>query len=125
LLDSYQGVVSKMIVERPWGTYFNIHESPKYLVKEITINPGARISLQLHHHRSEHWVCISGIACVEVADRQKWVRPGESIFIPQGVKHRLTNPGAIPLMIVEVQMGELLSEDDIVRLDDDYNRETK
>jgi mannose-6-phosphate isomerase-like protein (cupin superfamily) len=114
-----------MTVTRPWGTYFNIHESPKYLVKEITINPGARISLQFHYSRSEHWVCISGIACVEVMDKQRWVRPGESIFIPQGVKHRLTNPGVIPLVIVEVQMGELLSEDDIVRIDDDYNRTKK
>ena len=111
-----------MIVERPWGTYFNIHESPKYLVKEITINPGARISRQFHYSRSEHWVCISGMACVEVADQKKWVRPGESVFIPQGVKHRLSNPGVLPLIICEVQMGEFLSETDIVRLDDDYNR---
>jgi mannose-6-phosphate isomerase-like protein (cupin superfamily) len=111
-----------MIVERPWGTYFNIHKSSKYLVKEITISPGSRISLQLHYHRSEHWVCISGIACVEVADYKKWVRPGESVFIPQSVAHRLSNPGRIPLVIVEVQQGEKLSEDDIVRLDDDYDR---
>ena len=111
-----------MIVERPWGTYFNIHDSPKYLVKEITINPGSRISLQFHYSRSEHWVCISGMACVEVADRKKWVRPGESIFIPQCVVHRLSNHGQIPLVICEIQMGEKLDEDDIVRLDDDYNR---
>ena len=114
-----------MIIERPWGTYFNIHESDRYIVKEITINPGARISLQLHHHRSEHWVCISGIACVEVMDHQRWVRPGESVFIPQGVTHRLSNPGRIPLVICEVQMGEKLDESDIVRLDDDYDRVPK
>ena len=111
-----------MIIERPWGTYFNIRETPKYLIKEITISPGARISKQLHHHRSEHWVCISGIGCVDVMDRQRWLRPGESVFIPQGVTHRLSNPGAIPLCIVEVQQGEYLNEDDIVRIDDDYNR---
>jgi mannose-6-phosphate isomerase-like protein (cupin superfamily) len=114
-----------MIVERPWGTYFNIHESPKYLVKEITINPGARISRQFHNHRSEHWVCISGIACVEIMDHQRWLRPGDSVFIPQTVTHRLSNPGRIPLVITEIQCGEHLSEDDIVRLDDDYNRMDK
>jgi mannose-6-phosphate isomerase-like protein (cupin superfamily) len=114
-----------MIVERPWGTYFNIRETPNYIIKEITLKPAARISKQYHHHRSEHWVCTSGIACVEIADHKRWVRPGESVFIPQGVMHRLSNPGVIPLTIVEVQMGDLLSEDDIVRIDDDYNRTNK
>jgi len=85
--------------------------------------PGKKLSVQLHHHRSEHWVVVKGMACVEVDGEQYFLRQGESTFIRAGVKHRLSNPGKIGLEIVEVQLGEYLGEDDIVRFDDEYGRE--
>ncbi|WP_456488697.1 cupin domain-containing protein, partial [Caminibacter pacificus] len=109
-------------VYRPWGKYINLEDAPNFKVKIITVNPGKRLSLQKHFHRSEHWVVVSGIAEVTIGDKTFLLRPNESTYIPIGEIHRLANPGKIPLEIIEVQVGEYLSEDDIVRIEDDYGR---
>lgn len=109
-------------VHRPWGTYTVLLKGPSFQIKQITVFPGRRISLQLHHHRSEHWVVVRGMARVSNNGEQFFVRSGESTFIRAGVKHRLENPGQMPLEVIEVQNGEYLSEEDIVRFEDDYNR---
>lgn len=109
---------------RPWGQYKVLEEEKnRFKIKKITVNKGKKLSYQLHHHRSEHWIVVSGMAKVIVDDEVKFVRPGESIFFKEGQKHRLENPGKIPLEIIEVQMGQYLEEDDIVRFDDEYGRE--
>lgn len=109
---------------RPWGQYKVLEEEKnRFKIKKITVNQGKKLSYQLHHHRSEHWIVVSGMAKVIVDDEVKFVRPGESIFFKEGQKHRLENPGKIPLEIIEVQMGQYLEEDDIVRFDDEYGRE--
>ena len=110
-------------VHRPWGQYTVFLKGPTYLIKRLTIHPGSRLSLQYHHHRSEHWVIVSGTAEVTNDNETFFVRTGESTFIPAGVKHRLANPGLIPLEVIEVQNGEVLTEEDIVRIDDDFHRE--
>ncbi|HPP67281.1 MAG TPA: phosphomannose isomerase type II C-terminal cupin domain, partial [bacterium] len=93
-----------------------------YKVKEITVFPGKRLSLQKHAHRSEYWVVVKGEAIIQVGDVEYNKKPGESIFIPAGEKHRLTNKGDVPVVIIETQTGAYLGEDDIVRLEDDFNR---
>ena len=108
--------------QRPWGTYTVLEEQGNYKIKRIEVNPGHRLSLQKHHHRSEHWSVVSGSALVTCGDEHHIVNMNESTFIPVGRLHRLENPGKIPLVIIEVQSGEYLGEDDIVRLDDDYAR---
>lgn len=108
--------------ERPWGSYQVLDESSSYKIKRIEVKPGQRLSLQKHHHRSEHWIVVSGTALVTCGDQQQTINVNESTFIPIGLNHRLQNPGKIPLVIIEVQSGEYLGEDDIVRFDDDYNR---
>lgn len=108
--------------ERPWGKYTVLDENTNYKIKRIVVNPGERLSLQMHHHRSEHWIVVSGTAKVTCGDKVTTVNINESTFIPVGMNHRLENPGVIPLTIIEVQSGEYLGEDDIVRLQDDYNR---
>ncbi|NJD92313.1 MAG: cupin domain-containing protein [Geobacter sp.] len=108
--------------ERPWGTYTVLDESSNYKIKRIVVKPGERLSLQMHHHRSEHWIVVSGAAKVTCGERESIVNINESTFIPVGTNHRLENPGIIPLTIIEVQSGEYLGEDDIVRFQDDYNR---
>lgn len=108
--------------ERPWGTYTVLDENSNYKIKRIVVNPGERLSLQMHHHRSEHWIVVSGTAKVTCGDKVSIVNINESTFIPIGSNHRLENPGVIPLTIIEVQSGEYLGEDDIVRFQDDYNR---
>lgn len=110
-------------VHRPWGQYTILLKGQTYLIKRLTIHPGSRLSLQYHHHRSEHWVIVSGTAEVTNDENTFFVRTGESTFIPAGVKHRLANPGLIPLEVIEVQNGELLTEEDIVRIDDDFHRD--
>ena len=110
---------------RPWGSYTILEESANYKIKRLVINPGTKLSLQLHHHRSEHWVVVAGTARVTNNDREYDVHPNESTYIPISTKHRLENRGRIPLQIIEVQNGEYLGEDDIVRFDDDYNRHDK
>ena len=108
--------------ERPWGTYTVLEENKSYKIKRIEVNPGERLSLQMHHHRSEHWIVVSGSARVVCGEREYVVNVNESTFIPIGAQHRLENRGVIPLIIIEVQSGEYLGEDDIVRFQDDYQR---
>lgn len=112
-------------VHRPWGQYTILLKGNTYLIKRLTIHPGSRLSLQYHHHRSEHWVVVSGTAEVTNDNNTFFVRTGESTFIPAGIKHRLSNPGLIPLEVIEVQNGEVLTESDIVRIDDDYQRDNE
>lgn len=107
---------------RPWGSYTVLGEGPGYKMKKISVNPGQRLSLQLHYHRSEHWIVTAGAARVTIGETEKMVHENESVFVPQSTKHRLENPGRIPLEIIEVQNGSYLKEDDIVRFDDVYGR---
>lgn len=108
---------------RPWGHYKVLEEEKDtFKIKRITVNQGKKLSYQLHHHRSEHWIVVRGMAKVTVDGDDKFVRSGESIFFREGQKHRLENPGKTPLEIIEVQMGQYLEEDDIVRFDDVYGR---
>jgi mannose-1-phosphate guanylyltransferase/mannose-6-phosphate isomerase len=109
-------------VHRPWGAYQAIDSGERHQVKRITVKPGSRLSLQKHHHRSEHWIVVHGTARVTVNDIVKMVHENESIYIPIGAVHRLENPGKILLELIEVQTGSYLGEDDIVRLEDDYRR---
>jgi mannose-1-phosphate guanylyltransferase/mannose-6-phosphate isomerase len=110
-------------VHRPWGSYTVLEDSDGHKIKHVTVKPGQKLSLQLHHHRSEHWVVVSGTAEVELNGETKLLRQGESTFVRSGIRHRLKNPGLIPLEVIEVQLGEYLEEDDIVRFEDDYGRE--
>jgi mannose-1-phosphate guanylyltransferase/mannose-6-phosphate isomerase len=109
-------------VYRPWGSYTVLEETDIYKIKRVSVKPGQKLSLQLHHHRSEHWVVVSGTADIELNGETKLLRQGESTFVRSGMKHRLKNPGIIPLEVIEVQLGEYLEEDDIVRFNDDYGR---
>jgi mannose-1-phosphate guanylyltransferase len=109
-------------VYRPWGTYTVLEEGPRFKIKRIVVKPGASLSLQLHHHRSEHWIVVSGMAKVLNSDRELYVNTNESTYIPAGHQHRLSNPGSMDLVMIEVQSGDYLGEDDIVRIDDIYGR---
>lgn len=109
-------------VHRPWGSYTVLGEGPGYKMKKIVVAPGGRLSLQMHYHRSEHWIVTGGSARVTIGDEEKLVHENESVFIPMSTKHRLENPGRISLEIIEVQNGKYLEEDDIVRFDDIYGR---
>lgn len=109
-------------VHRPWGSYTILLRGNAYLIKRLTVHPHARLSLQYHHHRSEHWIVVSGMAEVVNGESTFFVRNGESTFVPAGYLHRLSNPGILPLEVIEVQLGEILTEEDIVRCDDDYQR---
>lgn len=109
-------------VHRPWGTYTVIEESSRFKIKRIEVKPGASLSLQMHHHRSEHWIVVSGMAKVVNGVSEFLVNTNESTFIPAGHKHRLENPGVKNLVMIEVQSGEYLGEDDIVRFEDHYGR---
>jgi mannose-1-phosphate guanylyltransferase len=109
-------------VHRPWGTYTVLEEGHGFKIKRIEVKPGASLSLQMHHHRSEHWIVVSGTAKVTNGDREIIVRPNESTYIPAGHKHRLENPGVVDVVMIEVQSGEYLGEDDIVRFQDNYGR---
>ncbi len=108
---------------RPWGSYTVILKGTRYKIKKIVVNPMASLSLQMHHHRSEHWIVIKGTAKVTVGDDEIFVHENESVYIPKSTRHRLENPGKVPLEIIEVQNGEYLEEDDIVRFSDIYGRE--
>jgi mannose-1-phosphate guanylyltransferase len=109
-------------VHRPWGTYTVLEEGPGFKIKRIEVKPGASLSLQMHQHRSEHWIVVSGSARVRNGERELTVETNESTFIPPRNRHRLGNPGTAPLVIIEVQSGDYLGEDDIVRFDDQYGR---
>ncbi len=109
-------------VHRPWGTYTVLEESPSFKIKRIVVKPQGSLSLQMHHHRSEHWIVVSGTAEVINGDKTFLVATNESTYIPAGHKHRLRNPGMIDLVMIEVQSGQYLGEDDIVRFEDNYGR---
>ncbi len=114
--------VTHRTVYRPWGNYTILEDGDRYKIKRILINPGAKLSHQMHHHRSEHWVVVAGTARVTNGEQVYDVHSNESTYIPVSTKHRLENPGKISVQIIEVQNGEYLEEDDIVRFDDDYKR---
>jgi mannose-1-phosphate guanylyltransferase len=109
-------------VHRPWGTYTTLEEGDRFKIKRLVVKPGASLSLQMHNHRSEHWVVVSGVASVINGDRELRIDTNESTYIPAGHRHRLTNPGLLDLVVIEVQSGDYLGEDDIVRFDDIYGR---
>lgn len=107
---------------RPWGYYTVLEEGDRYKIKRINVHPLKKLSLQMHHHRSEHWVVVKGTAKVTLGDKEIFVHENESVYVPKTTPHRLENPGKVPLEIIEVQNGEYVGEDDIVRMDDDYGR---
>ena len=109
-------------VYRPWGSYQAVDLGDRFQVKRIVVKQGGRLSLQLHHHRSEHWIVVRGTARVTIGDEVKFLHENELIYVPSGARHRLENPGKIDLELIEVQTGSYLGEDDIVRLEDDYHR---
>jgi mannose-1-phosphate guanylyltransferase / mannose-6-phosphate isomerase len=109
-------------VPRPWGSFERIDSGDRFQVKRIVVEPGARLSLQKHHHRAEHWIVVKGTALVTNGENQMVLTENQSTYIPVGVTHRLSNPGRIPLELIEVQSGSYLGEDDIVRMDDAYGR---
>ena len=111
------------VVFRPWGSFLSIENGSNWQIKKIEVNPGASLSLQMHFHRSEHWIVVNGTAKVEVGNIEKIIGPNESVYIPLGAKHRLSNPTKLPLTLIEIQSGSYLGEDDIKRFEDKYGRE--
>jgi mannose-1-phosphate guanylyltransferase len=109
-------------VHRPWGTYTVLEEGEHFKMKRIVVKPGASLSLQMHYHRSEHWIVVDGMAKVVNGDQDLLIATNESTYIPAGHKHRLENPGKVDLVMIEVQSGSYLGEDDIVRFEDNYGR---
>ena len=107
---------------RPWGHYRSVDAGDRFQVKRITVKPGAKLSLQKHYHRAEHWVVVHGTAMVQRGEERMLVRENEFVYIPIGTEHRLENPGKLPLQLIEVQSGPYLGEDDIVRVSDSYGR---
>lgn len=107
---------------RPWGSFTTLEEGSGYKIKRIEVNPGHRLSLQMHHHRSEHWIVVSGTAKVTCGDQEMILSSNQSTYVPQCTSHRLENPGVIKLVLIEVQNGQYLGEDDIIRFSDDYAR---
>lgn len=127
LVDHLKGQKPQLVeqhrrVYRPWGYYETIDDGSRHQVKRINVRPGAKLSLQMHHHRAEHWVVVSGAAKVTLDDKEHLLSENHSIYIPLGAKHRIENPGKIALDIIEVQSGPYLGEDDIVRFEDQYGR---
>lgn len=118
-----QGIAATEI--RPWGSFTTLEEGKGYKIKRIEVNPGHRLSLQMHHHRSEHWIVVSGTARVVCGDEEKILGSNQSTYVPQCTNHRLENPGVIKLVLIEVQNGQYLGEDDIVRFQDDYSRTSR
>ncbi len=116
-----EAVIHKKVF-RPWGSYLSIEEGETWQIKKIEVNPGASLSLQMHHKRSEHWIVVKGIAKVEIDSNKMTLSENESAYIPLGAKHRLSNPSDLPLILIEVQSGNYLGEDDIVRFEDLYGR---
>jgi len=111
-----------LTTQRPWGAYTVVMEGKRYKIKKITVQPKQKLSLQMHYHRSEHWVIVNGTAKVTIGGKETIVHEGESIFVPKSAIHRVENPGIVPLEIIEAQVGEYLGEDDIVRFEDVYGR---
>ncbi|MBM0741658.1 phosphomannose isomerase type II C-terminal cupin domain [Phormidium sp. CLA17] len=108
---------------RPWGSFTVLDEGVGYKIKRIEVNPGHRLSLQMHYHRSEHWIVVSGTAKVTCDNEEIVLCSNQSTYVPQTKVHRLENPGVIPLIVIEVQNGDYLGEDDIIRFQDDYTRQ--
>jgi len=113
------------LMHRPWGHYTVLEEGSRFKIKRIHVHPHQTLSLQMHYHRSEHWVIVSGTAEVTIGEDKKIIHEGESVFVPKSALHRVKNPGKVPLQIIEVQVGEYLGEDDIVRVDDVYGRQNE
>ncbi len=111
------------VVFRPWGSFLTIEDGRTWQIKKIDVNPGASLSLQMHFHRSEHWIVVNGTAKVEIGNLEKIIGPNESVYVPLGAKHRLSNPTKLPLTLIEIQSGSYLGEDDIKRFEDKYGRE--
>ena len=111
-------------VYRPWGSYDTVETGDGFQIKRITVNPGSRLSLQSHQHRAEHWIVVSGVARVTRDDEVFTLHPQQSTFIPAHSRHRLENPGEMPLEVIEIQTGSYLGEDDIIRFEDDFNRQS-
>ncbi len=120
--DGHEAAKLHRTAHRPWGTYTVLEEGAGFKIKRIEVKPGQRLSLQAHHHRSEHWVVVSGTAKVVNGEREILLSTNQSTYIPCGFRHRLENPGILPLVLIEVQSGEYLGEDDIVRFEDIYGR---
>ncbi len=120
--DGRKEVSEHLTTYRPWGSYTVLEEGPRYKIKRIVVNPCEKLSYQVHYHRSEHWVVVQGTARVSIGEKQSLVHENESVYVPKSTPHRLENPGKIPLEIIEVQNGEYVGEDDIVRMDDVYGR---
>lgn len=116
--------VAHPLTRRPWGSFQSMDKGERFQVKRITVKPGEILSLQKHRHRAEHWVVVKGVAQVVNGDREMILRENESTYIPVGSVHRLGNPGETPLELIEVQTGSYLGEDDIIRLEDKYNRDS-
>ncbi|MGL5943183.1 MAG: phosphomannose isomerase type II C-terminal cupin domain [Waterburya sp.] len=108
---------------RPWGSFTTLEEGSGYKIKRIEVNPGHRLSLQMHHHRSEHWTVVSGTAKVVCGEQEMILTSNQSTYVPQCTAHRLENPGVIKLILIEVQIGQYTGEDDIIRFNDDYARQ--
>jgi mannose-1-phosphate guanylyltransferase/mannose-6-phosphate isomerase len=121
-LEGRKEALEHVTTYRPWGSYTVLEEGERYKIKRVVVNPGARLSLQKHFHRSEHWVVVKGAAMVTIGDRETFIHENESAYVPKSTPHRLENPGKVPLEIIEVQNGEYVGEDDIVRVDDVYGR---
>ena len=118
--DAFEGVAATEL--RPWGSFTVLEEGTGYKIKRIEVKPGHRLSLQMHHHRSEHWIVVSGTAKVTCGDKEIMLCTNQSTYVPACTNHRLENSGVIPLVLIEVQNGEYLGEDDITRFQDDYAR---
>jgi mannose-1-phosphate guanylyltransferase / mannose-6-phosphate isomerase len=120
--DGQQQALQHRKVYRPWGWYDSVDGGDRFQVKRIVVKPGAQLSLQMHHHRAEHWIVVRGTAEVTCEDRSFLLTENQSTYIPLGQRHRLANPGKVPLEMIEVQSGSYLGEDDIVRFEDSYGR---
>ena len=121
-VDERPEVSRHCVSYRPWGCFKSVDRGDRFHVKQIVVKPGAKLSLQKHWHRSEHWVVVNGVAVVTCGEHTFLLNENESTFIPAGTIHRLENPGKLPLLVIEVQSGAYLEEDDIVRLADSYGR---
>ena len=123
LSQGYEEGKEHKLMHRPWGHYLSIQKGSNWQIKRIEVYPGAALSLQMHHHRSEHWIVVQGTAKVEIDKDVKIITQNESTFIPLGSKHRLSNPGKVQLILIEIQSGNYIGEDDIIRFDDMYGRD--
>jgi mannose-1-phosphate guanylyltransferase/mannose-6-phosphate isomerase len=115
-------VEEHVTTHRPWGSYTILEEGPRYKIKRIVVNPEEMLSHQMHHHRSEHWIVVKGTAKVTLGEKEEFIHENESTYVPKSTLHRLENPGKIPLELIEVQNGEYVEEDDIIRFGDIYGR---